>query len=201
MPARHNPQGSKPLVKPSKPPPSERASVSLDGLAALMADHDHRPAAAGEAQMVHGLSSSVLEGELAPVEHLMAMHERSGAAIWVFHEHGVATGFNLMAPLNAAGLDALATRRFDPKEIPLDWIAARGEPCVGVFHLGFGGVTRDARRAVMTASAAALATVLRPVPVFARALTEDGRRAMSSLDMRPRSDLMALLFEAPPARD
>ena len=88
-------------------------------------------------------------------------------------------------PVNARGLDLLQDGSFDTINIDVSTISSPGETPAAYYGWGFAAATKDGGRAVVKASAQIHRELYWATPTFARAVTADGLRALSSIGFLP----------------
>ena len=162
-----------------------------------MADFEFRLATDDEVGPTLALATRLLKQDLAPEAIVRRFHRYTGGAVWVRADTEI-TGFILSLPLSAAGEAGLRRGQFDPSNPDPDHVCRPGEPVYGVYCWVYGGVDRDARRAVMTASAVLRVELVPMLPTFARGATEDGARSAHALGMVPVPDSLPDLFVQEP---
>ncbi|MCG8442957.1 MAG: hypothetical protein MI723_14230, partial [Caulobacterales bacterium] len=94
-------------------------------------------------------------------------------------------GVNLFVPLGEQGVKDVLSGAFAPQKPEPHQVVRADAPLAGLYHWGFAGLTKPARRDIMQFSAAGLAEIGPHVPVFARGATEQGEGAIRSLGMEP----------------
>jgi hypothetical protein len=144
------------------------------------------------------LACRLVPGEVAPAATFQAVQRAAGAAVFGFHEAGVLTGVLAAFPLNAKGLEQLTAGGFDALNLDIDLVSRPGQLPGAYYGWGFAASTKDAGRSVVKASVQIHRELYWATPTFARAVTPDGLRALTSIGFRPvRADDEALLWIAP----
>ena len=172
-------------------------TIDMERHSERMADFGFRLAADEEVGATLELATRLLNQELAPVETVRRFHRHAGGAVWVLADDEI-KGFILSLLLTGLGEAALRQGHFTPSDPDPAHICRPGEAAYGVYCWVYGGVDRDARRAVMTASAVLRVEMLPMLPTFARGATEDGARSAHSLGMVPVADSLPDLFVQEP---
>ncbi len=112
---------------------------------------------------------------LAPTFH--RVQSLTGAAISVCAQDGAVAGVMGMVPLTPAGLDAVQTHLFDPKNPPADHLCRDGDPFAAVYGWGLAATTRKASATVLL-GALTLRKRFSDLPFFTRAATPAGARVI-----------------------
>jgi hypothetical protein len=108
------------------------------------------------------------------------------------------TGLLAAFPLNRAGLDAVEHATFDAVALDLALVAEPGVRPAGYYGWGFAATNKDGARAVLRASIDIHRLLYWATPTFARAVTSDGTRALTSIGFHPHAQQAGLFF-IPPA--
>lgn len=140
---------------------------------------------AGIADLTAGiqLAESLMGSQIATPEAVARMDIVTGMTAWVTGEP--VDGVFLVLPLSPAGEQAVRDGTYVPADPAPAHLAWQGRDVAGVYIGVYAGVTKEARRAVMTAAAVMRMELFAPVPSFARGATEDGKRSMASLGFTP----------------
>lgn len=153
--------------------PRDVSAVALQHGLMVLSDDDVRAARA--------LAAKLVSGEVAPASAFVAVQQAAGAAIFGFFEANAITALLAAFPVNERGLHLLQSGGFDAVNIDLSTIASRGETPAAYYGWGFAAATKDGGRAVVKASAQIHRELYWATPTFARAVTADGLRALSSI--------------------
>ena len=121
---------------------------------------------------------------VAPASAFLAVQHAVGAALFGFFEEDKITGILAAFPLNAAGYEALKEGRFNAVDLDPAMVAREGEAPAAYYGWGFAASTKDAGRAVVKASVQIHRELYWATPTFARAVTPDGVRALTSIGFR-----------------
>lgn len=108
-------------------------------------------------------------------------------------------GFFVIVPLTESGVHALLDGHFSTTRPLKFWLCASGQACAGVYIGVIAGGSRTACARVMLAAARLRQEFFDDVYCFARGVTDEGRRAMRSLDMSPYPDETSALFIQKPS--
>lgn len=146
------------------------------------------------------LAHSLLGDQVAPGTAFVAVQRRFAAAVMGFVEDGVITGVLSAFPLNAAGLDCMERGAFDAFNLDLALVASPGERPSAYYGWGFAARTKEAGRAVVKASVEIQRQLYWATPCFARAVSADGVRALTSIGFRRYASADASLLWMAPAR-
>lgn len=131
------------------------------------------------------LAARLLNDEVASEECFLLIHHAVGSALLGFYEDGALTGFMAAFPLNREGHDRLQAGAFDAINLDPRLVAWDGDAPEAYYGWGFVASTKAGGRAVVKASAALHQELFYATPTYARAVTADGLRALSSLGFRP----------------
>jgi hypothetical protein len=131
------------------------------------------------------LAARLVSGEVASGDTFVAVQHASGAAIFGFFEGDVITALLAAFAVDARGLEQLQRGAFDAVSVDVATIAAPGEMPAAYYGWGFAAATKDGGRAVVKASAQIHRDLYWATPTFARAVTADGLRALSSIGFQP----------------
>lgn len=157
--------------------PERVRAVALQHRLILLEDDDIRSARA--------LAARLVSGEVAAESVFIAVQRAAGAAIFGFLEDSALTALLAAFPVTARGLALLQGGAFNTLDIDLSTIAPPGETPAAYYGWGFAAATKDGGRAVVKASAQIHRELYWATPTFARAVTPDGLRALSSIGFRP----------------
>jgi hypothetical protein len=171
------------------------------------------PAAVAEVAAMHGLAvlgapdivtartlAAQLIGEgVAPTTCLVSLQAHFPASVFGLHQNGALTGLLAAFPLNRIGLRAVEQARFDAVHLDLAQVAKPGEAPAAYYGWGFAATNKDGARAVLRASIDIHRLLYWATPTFARAVTADGVRALSSIGFCPHPNQQGLFFIAPAA--
>lgn len=125
----------------------------------------------------------LINGELARCSAVREFQNITGMTAWVCGRP--VDGLFLVAPLSKEGDRAVRRGEFSPAVPNRNHLASIGELCWGLYVGVYAGKTREARRAIMKASAVLRVEIFGTVPCYARAATDDGARTMVNLGFRP----------------
>lgn len=157
--------------------PTQIGAVAAQHGLVLLGDSDIRRARALAAQLV--------EGKVAHDSVFVSVQRAAGAAIFGFFEGSRLTALLAAFPVNTKGLALLERGCFDAFDLDLATVARPGELPAAYYGWGFAAATRDGGRAVVKASAQIHRELYWATPTFARAVTTDGLRALSSIGFQP----------------
>lgn len=132
------------------------------------------PARTDEFGAIHRLGSGLIGAGVAGEDALRAVHRRQRCGFYVVREDGRVTGAMALVLLNAAGLEAVCTDRFDANHPDPAHEILPGEAPVAVYGWGIAAANHDAARSIVACCWALLDTIA--APFFLRAATEAGRR-------------------------
>lgn len=165
------------------------STSAFDRLEPRFTAHGHRRPAAGElAEMLERIRSTFALPVVSE-ETISAVDRLTCATIWLALDEGKPEGLNLWVPLSSQGERAIRDRRFDPADIAPGQIARAGQPFAAVYHWGYCGFTRTARRSIMRLCAELLEGPLSSIDVYGRVVTDAGAAAAARLGIEPCSDL------------
>jgi hypothetical protein len=140
-----------------------------------------------------------LGDQVAPISAFRGVQQSFPAAVLGFVEDGAVTGVLSAFPLNAAGLRHIEQGAFDAFNLDLALVARPGERPSAYYGWGFAARTKDAGRAVVKASVEIQRRLYWATPCFARAVSADGVRALTSIGFRRYGDADASLLWMAPA--
>lgn len=141
-----------------------------------LADHE-------ELQAAVVMAEELIKGKIASVEAIQDMNDHTRMTAWVTGRP--VDGIFLTIPLTASGERAVRSGMYNPAKPALEHLAKAGQG-VSAFYVGvYAGLTREARKKIMIASAVLRMEVFAAYPAYARAATDDGRRSMESLGFEP----------------
>lgn len=158
-------------------------SVSAFQMENAMLDHGLRRCRPDQIEAALALGETLLGGTLARAEVVFTLDAITQMTIWTIGNP--VEGLYLIVPLTQAGRLAVETGEFNPADPALRHVAPANTPIFGLYVGCYAGATKDARRAVMSASATVRVSLYAAVPCYARGATEDGTRSMTSLGFRP----------------
>lgn len=128
------------------------------------------------------LGESLIGGSLARAEVVYTLDIITRMTIWVVGDPP--NGLYLIVPLTVEGRVAVEDGSFNPGDPALRHVAPANTPIFGLYIGCYAGASKDARRAIMAASANVRVSLYAAVPCYARGATEDGARSMRSLGFR-----------------
>jgi hypothetical protein len=147
------------------------------------------------------LAASLLGEGVAPATTFKQVQARAGAAVFGFFEGGELTATLAAFPMLQEGLRRLQSGAFDAVNLDPDLAAPPGAAPAAYYGWGFAAKSKAGGRAVVKASVAIHRWLYYATPTFARAVTADGRRALTSIGFRPapsgQDDLLWIAPRAP----
>ena len=138
------------------------------------------------------LGEDLTREKLARAEVVMTVDEITRMTIWVYG-HPI-DGVYLIVPLTEQGRQAVEMGSFRPGDPAIRHIAPANTPIYGLYVGVYAGASKEARKAIMSASARVRVSLYAPIPCYARGATEDGVRSMASLGFRPLKRGLSDLF-------
>ncbi|WP_139792259.1 hypothetical protein [Henriciella litoralis] len=172
--------------------------VPPSDMARAMGEFGLRRCPMGRVQEALSLGEDLIAGSLSRPEVVSTVDAITGMTIWVVETDSQLNGVYLIVPLTEEGRAAVESGDFNPADPALRHLAPAGTAIFGLYIGIYAGSTKDARRSIMAASANVRVSRFSPVPVFARAATEDGARSMLSLGFRPLEGGLPDLFVSDP---
>ena len=116
---------------------------------------------------------------VATVATLQAVQDRTGCLSFAYRgADGALGGVLCIIPLTRAALPSLAAGVLDGINPPLEMVARPQDPIVAVYGWGMAGVTWRGRAVVMAAAQAIHRDIYDTVPLYGRAATAGGERAL-----------------------
>ncbi len=167
------------------------STSAFDRLELKFKAHGHRRAGAGELAAMLERIRSTFALPVASSETISAVDRVTRATAWLALDDGEPQGLNLWVPLSSRGERALREKRFDPANIAPEQIAAAGQRFAAVYHWGYCGFTRTARRSIMRLCAELLEGPLASIDVYGRVVTDAGAAAAARLGIEPCFELGA----------
>jgi hypothetical protein len=126
-----------------------------------------------------GIAARTVSPAVATVATLQAVQDRTGCSVFVYRDAGgELAGVLGFIPLTQAAAPVLAAGMFDGIEPPLEMAARPGEPIIALYGWGMAGVTWRGRAVVMKAALAVHREIYDTVPLYGRAATPGGERAL-----------------------
>jgi len=132
----------------------------------------------GEAQ---ALAARLIGPGIADADAFGALQRAAGAAIFGARQDGALVALLAAFPVNAAGLSRLEQDCFDAMALDMALLAPPGELPAAYYGWGFAASTKEGGRAVVKASLAIHRELYWGVATYARAVTADGVRALTSI--------------------
>lgn len=140
-----------------------------------------RPPEISEIRLLHSLLLAEISPEAGTFETMVQVFAHNRDAFWLIEhlasksEAPRTIGFYAFLPLNADGREALETHKLDTANPPLSMLTPFGEAPAALYV--WAVVARRLLRSLMPAIARALGSLYTDAPIFARVVTEDGRKA------------------------
>jgi hypothetical protein len=157
--------------------------IDYAGLTRRAADFAFRRGSFADIEAGLALAAGLTGQAMASAPSLHWIDSLTGMSAWVTGDP--VDGVFVTIPLSAAGLAAVRDGSFAPGWPSLSHLACEGELCAGVYIGVYAGANKEARRRVMMSAGVTRVEFFAPVPVFARGVTEDGKRSMVSLGFSP----------------
>lgn len=189
-------------MKPTQAHLQEEAGRCADPAAILRVARGFGLKALDDASIsdARALAHSLLGDQVAPAVAFVAVQQRFPAAVMGFVEDGVITGVLSAFPLNATGLERIERGAFDAFNLDLALVTSPGEHPSAYYGWGFAARTKEAGRAVVKASVEIQRQLYWATPCFARAVSADGVRALTSIGFRRHAGADPSLLWMAPAR-
>lgn len=146
----------------------------------------------------HALATQLLGSGVAPLDQFKSIAASRGALLLGFREAGALTGLMMGFPVNAEGLHQLEDGSFDTLKLDPSLLCWHGEAPAAFYAWGFVASTKEGGRAVVKATAAIRQTLFWATPIFVRAVTADGLRALTSLGFVPHRKSQERFLYLPP---
>lgn len=125
------------------------------------------------------LAARTVSPHIATAETLARVQDETGSSSFVYRgSKGELAGVLAVIPLRPVAASLLATGIFDGVEPPTDLIARPGDPVVAIYGWGMAGATWRGRAAVMGAAIALHRDLFPELPLYGRAATPGGERAL-----------------------
>lgn len=158
-------------------------SVSPVQMENAMQEHGLQRCRPDQIEAALALGETLLGGRLARAEVVFTLDAITRMTVWTIGNP--VEGLYLIVPLTQEGRQAVETGEFNPGDPALRHVAPANTPIFGLYVGCYAGATKQARRAVMSASATVRVSLYAAVPCYARGATEDGARSMTSLGFKP----------------
>lgn len=131
------------------------------------------------------LAMSLIGGDIATFETMRDVHAAAGAAILVYREASRLTGVVGIIRCSESQVDEIQRGSFDGRTIAPETLPKPGQPAAGVYIWAAAGSTRQAKKAVLLGASHVIGTLMWALPIYSRAATSDGLRALTSFGFRP----------------
>lgn len=154
-------------------------------MARVCAQHNLFPAKSEDLPEAHALASSLINSDLVALDLMRRIHQASGGAMYVHRENGTMTGTLGLLVLAQVDVDQLRAGQFDGRFIDPDRLPTTAEQFAGTYIWVSAASTKNASRAVVKGGGAMVDNLLWGLPVYSRAATEDGMRALLNFNFAP----------------
>lgn len=146
----------------------------------------------------HALADRLIPCEIASVQTIAAIQEKSRSAVYILRENGETTGFLAFFAFSQAGVNAVEEGRFHGVRVEPDWVCPPSTDTRFGYVWGFGGASRRACFAVIKTGRLMRDGFFPHIGAYARAATPDGRKVMEPLGYRVVSPADPGFYYAPP---
>lgn len=127
----------------------------------------------------HAIAARTVSPAIASVATLQAIQDRTRSSSFAYRgPDGRLAGVLCVIPLTRAAAPDLAAGRFDGITPPLSQTARPGERVIAVYGWGMAGVSWRGRAVVMAGAVAIHREIFDTVPLYGRAATPGGERAL-----------------------
>lgn len=148
----------------------------------------------------HTLAQSLIPVEIASVDTLSGVQEKTGASLYLRWEDGAPSAFLAFFAFTKAGEFALRTSTFSGAKVKPEWVSAAGPKTKLGYVWCFGGVSKRACVAVVRAGKTVREQCFPHLGVLARAATEAGERLMAPMGFAPVQPSDGLYYSKPFSR-
>lgn len=128
----------------------------------------------------HKTAAALIDENIAAPEDYVRCKEKSGVCALVFKEDGKITGMIALLMLNEIGVEAVVSGDFDARNPDSSHLCNEGEPVFSGYGWGVTATTKNGARASLACADKLYRTLFNEVPCFARAVTADGVRVMTT---------------------
>ncbi len=136
------------------------------------------PARSDELTRGRAIAAELISPDIAREETFSAVHNRSGAGVFVYRQDGLAQGFLGLILLRASGLEKIEKDSFNAISPDLNDVCIDGEEPVAVYGWGFAAATARAAGAMVMGLMALREDAGLDVPFFCRAATPAGAKVI-----------------------
>ncbi len=151
-------------------------SPTVLAIRAAFAKFNVPPAEAEEVVEAQQFAEQLIGGKLVSAETLGAVHQLTGAALFLYREDGVLTGLFAMVLLNAEGRRAVEADQFDALNPSPRHVMAQDQDPAAIYGWGIAATNHPAAQQVIEACGNFAMTAAPHLPVFARPVTPKGLR-------------------------
>jgi hypothetical protein len=153
-------------------------SATVRAIRREMARFDLHPAQSEAVAQAQAFAVRLIGAGVADATRIEAVHERSGAGLFVAVDQGRVTGALALALLSPAGLAAIEADRFDAVRLDLLHIAPRDAEPAAVYAWGVAAADAHVGRRLVAAARAVSLRACPHLPCFGRAATAAGRHLL-----------------------
>ncbi len=151
--------------------PAERMLACLESFGVF-------PARSDELSRGRAIAAELISPDVAAEETFAAVHDRNGAAVFVYRQDGLAQGFLGVILLRASGLAKIEADSFNGVAPDIDDVCEAGEEPAAVYGWGFAATTARASGAMVLGLMALADRAGLNVPFFCRAATPAGAKVI-----------------------
>lgn len=158
---------------------STQTTVDLQNLNSFITGYGFRkPHDFEEIHRARSFAADLIGPNIAEAKALAAAEKVSGISIIIFEEAGQITGVGAFLLLSMRGLEAIIDGTFDAVDPSFSHLSIGGRDIYATYAWGGAATTKASKRAVVSIASGMSDAFFNAVPSFARAITQDGERAM-----------------------
>lgn len=163
--------------------------IEVDRSSLLKAIEDfglHPPADRRVMQEAREFAKIQMNYEVAPVEAFEFVADKTGFSILTCHQDDQITGVGAFILLSRAGRDAILNQQFNSIMPAEEHLATPDDPIWASYAWGGAATTKLAKQLIVGIDALLTLEFFERIPAFAKAVTNDGARALTEyLGYRP----------------
>jgi hypothetical protein len=152
-------------------PPAERIAACLEMFSVF-------PARMDEIARGRTIAAELIGPGIATEDTFAAIHQRTGAGVFVYRQDGLAQGFLGVILLRRSGLEKLQVDKFNAVDPDIEDVCVTGEEPAAVYGWGFAAATARSSGAMVLGLMALRDQAGLNVPFFCRAATPAGAKVI-----------------------
>lgn len=159
------------MLDQAHPGPAQRVLACLETFGVFAARSD-------ELARGRAIAAELISPDVASEDAFAAVHNRTGAGVFVYRQDGLAQGFLGVILLRASGLAKIEADTFNAVAPDIDDVCEAGEEPAAVYGWGFAATTARAAGAMVMGLMALRDRAGLDVPFFCRAATPAGAKVI-----------------------